>query len=333
MKDKFRSLFIGLTFLMVVVSAIGLMVPLAVNVQAAAQAVATATPRLTPTSQQNSPTPLVTPTLPKTVAFADVKPGIYDTGGCAQFKPFGAPEIVVNLCVVNMEVLKDGSLTVAVSWTITGVPVTNQVTKLSYLSSPDIILRDNLGGRYPQTNAGGGAYADTILENGVPVMGWFAFPPPNLKATSFWLALDYGVKIEGLKLNKLLFTRNEMDLKWYEQTLYYPSNQWTAGKTEAGGEMIELVAIPGCTIEEWPAGEFESKYKNTMAISDITFEIHGWLEDTYGVREYLAQKVGYVKIDKENQAFFHTRIPLDKSAQCLSKIGEILATMTDTSTH
>lgn len=97
--------------------------------------------------------------------------------------------------------------------------------------------------------------------------------------------------------------------------------------------MIELIAIPGCTIEEWPAGEFEGKYKHTMTISDITFEIHGWLEDTYGVREYLAQKVGYVKIDKENQAFFHTRIPMDKSAQCLSKIGEIFATMTDTSTH
>lgn len=125
----------------------------------------------------------------------------------------------MNLCVVNMEVLKDGSLTVAVSWTITGVPVTNQVTKLSYLSSPDIILRDNLGGRYPLTNAGGGGCADTILENGVPVMGWFAFPQPNLKATSFWLALDYGVKIQELKLNKLLFTRNELKLKWYEQTL------------------------------------------------------------------------------------------------------------------
>lgn len=53
MKDKFRSLCIGLTFLMGVISAIGFMAPPAASVQAAAQLIATATPQVTPTSLQN----------------------------------------------------------------------------------------------------------------------------------------------------------------------------------------------------------------------------------------------------------------------------------------
>ena len=307
--------------------------------QAAAQAgpylAATATPAASATATAvktavvtGTPASTAVSITPQTIG--EAKPGVYDTGSCVTFEPFHhGDNITATLCVINVEKLKDGKIMVAVSWTIAGVKPNMQVIKLSYFESPNIILRDNFGARYPQINAGQGAYKETILENGVPVIGWFSFPEPNAKATSLSLSLDYGLRINDLKLEKFLFSRNEMQLDWYDQRLIYPSNQWAESKTDAGGAMIELNLIPGCTIEEWPAGDFEGKYKNSMDIGNVTYEIHGWLEDTYGVREYLAQKIGYVKIPVENQAFLRTRIPLSNSATCIAKISEILATLDD----
>ncbi len=138
----------------------------------------TPSPSFTPTptfteTPTDTPTPTITPT-PTAVYNA---PGLYVIGKCVELK------VHVLFCVLNVNVLANGSMVFNVSWKslISNV----SITKKSDLNNPNMYLTDNLGNRYNHVEVGGDAALRIKMEPKQVIYGYFAFPPALPGATSF----------------------------------------------------------------------------------------------------------------------------------------------------
>ncbi len=310
--------------------------PAAPQASATVALLPSSSPALTPTAEAaptstrtatSTPSPSATPapSASPTPAASGLRPGMYDASGCTEWS--SANRFTINWCVEGMEVLDDGYIQVGMSWTLTfliyGI---TSVTKLSDAGNKNMFMRDDLGNRYNQVNSGRAASNKTKFELNQPIYGWFLFPPAAAGASSFaFNDQDLHIAIENLDMDKIVFTREKLPLKWYPGfTLVYRSDRWQAAQTEEGAGKISYNLIPECQIVEWQPSPVQGQFKNNMAYGDITYDIYGWFEQNTSIREYLAVS-GLDGIDQQNQPFFHLTIPLDQKEACINEASEILA--------
>lgn len=66
--------------------------------------------------------------------------------------------------------------------------------------------------------------------------------------------------------------------------------------------------------------------KPAISIGEIVYEIYGWLEEEWGIREYVAVG-GLEALNQETRPFFHVMVPYEKTEQCLNEVSEILQSL------
>lgn len=94
--------------------------------------------------------------------------------------------------IVSFEILEDRRVKVNAQWTAT-FNSGSWVEKLSDRNNREMFLVDDLGRKYDHVDVGGAAATDTNLRNGIPVTGWYMFPPIDPHATQLvFFILDNG---------------------------------------------------------------------------------------------------------------------------------------------
>lgn len=219
-------------------------------------------------------------------------------------------------------------MVVTVSWINNGASPAGSITKPSDMGNTDIYLTDNLGNHYDHVNVGGDAARNIELLSGITYLGTFTFPPAQPGATIFTFHdSDNGLEIDDMALITPAIYTFRLPLKWYPSlTFEYRSDLWTSSLTEDGGGLLTHTEIPACQILEWQPSEIQGKYKNTMPIGPVTYEIYGWSEPEWGVREYLAAS-GIETYDFAVKPLFHVTIPYDTAERCLNDASIVLATL------
>lgn len=114
-------------------------------------------------------------------------PGIYKVNRC------GTNDLVISgtfvgtmtHCVTGAHIFEYGDMLLNVQWTIRNIPNNIELTKLPDTDNPYIYLTDNLGNSYKQFQAGDGAAQTVVMQNGVPLDGWFMFMPAKQGANTF----------------------------------------------------------------------------------------------------------------------------------------------------
>jgi hypothetical protein len=112
-------------------------------------------------------------------------------------------------------------------------------------------------------------------------------------------------------------------LKSAPLALEYRSDLWESVASDEGASIRHL-AIPRCEIREGNSAEIKGKYKNQISIGTITYDIYGWLEDVYGVREYVYVS-GLDELEMETKPLILVTIPFDNQEACLNDASEVLS--------
>jgi serine/threonine-protein kinase len=148
------------------------------------------TPTLIPTE---TPIPTRTPT--------PFPPGKYAVTKCVTTLPLGSEDVKMIWCAVGLEILPDGKMKISTTWRPEFDPALGQLHKSSDKGNKFMYLKDNLGNRYDQLDAGAAAAEAMLLDTGQTIEGWFVFPPAHPGATTFIFQNDdQHVAIEGIEL-------------------------------------------------------------------------------------------------------------------------------------
>lgn len=292
----------------------------------------TPTPTITRTSTSApsaTVTPSATPTNSPTPGLVYNSPGFYPLGGCVNYILANKPLFNVDFCILSITINPDGHMIFTTSWT-THLPGNQSVRKKTDAGNRKMRVLDNLDNRYDHINVGGNAAKYVTMKDGDTVTGWFEFPPAQNNATAFtFYDNEQKVSIGPFSFTAPVILTEITDLTWYPLTVEYLTKLWEVGTTEDGGVLLMHTKIPRCEIHEWKTSDVIGKYKNTNELGGITYEIFGWLEDSVGMREYLAVEgiEGYVL---ETQPLFQASIPYDDSLQCIFDLSEVLATVKST---
>lgn len=286
-------------------------------------ALPSATATLTP-----SPEPTNTPTLAPSPTSNILQPGFYATGGC--FTTDIRYDVGLNFCVVNVQVQEDGSMMFTVSWTIdiydgSGLET---VLKISDRGNTNMWLEDSLGNRYDHFATGGAADDGVDIADGETVYGYFMFPHAVSGVRSFTFHDDdQGQQISNIILTEPIILYVEVPLKWNEFSLNPLIEDWEVEETETGAASLIHTSITNCVIEEWQPSPVEGKYKNTVTLGGIEYEIYGWYDDDNEryVREYLV--IGGIDgLDPDNLPLFRVYIPPEEDLACINAVTETLST-------
>ena len=248
-------------------------------------------------------------------------PGLYALKGCAKLNLTGI--LWVDWCVINAEVRRDGNMAFLVSWTpYVGTSPWIKVYKYSNQGSQNQYLTDEYDNRYVLIDVGGDAGRNFKVSANETFYGILVYPPPKPHSRRFTLHdSDFGVTIEDLWMLNGKPIWDELLLKFYPITLDYKLEKWAAAASESEGGSLTHLLYEKCRVYERPPAEIRGKYKNTIAIGPYTYKIYGWLEGTFGVREYLITE----GLETNSPVLLHTDIPLDQSLECLADISEVLA--------
>jgi hypothetical protein len=295
----------------------------------------TETPTEAPTATftpSATPIPSSTPTITPTSTPAHNQPGLYSAGGCVNMKqrigPYDYRPASIDFCVLSVEVTTDYSMIFNVSWTA-NFPKFVIATKKSDINNTNMYIRDDLGNRYNHISAGGAAAIEVDIEDGETVTGWFAFPPAKIGATEFaFHDADNDVFVGGMVLLNPIIINADLELNWYPYALTYKLASWETSTNDEGKNILTHTEFPNCQILENETSEIQGKYKNTITLGIVDYEIYGWYEFDKGwsVREYLAI-AGIENLDSYAQPLFHVIIPFDNEIQCIYDASEVLGTL------
>jgi hypothetical protein len=290
-------------------------------------------PTFTPTllateTQLPSPTPTITLTPPLVYN----APGFYgNVGGCVTYG-LERGNITVDFCVASIEVVRDSSMFVSLSWAIHNKGGYT-ITKRSDANNRNMYMTDDLGNRYGHDGAGGDLVSKIKMHDGdTSFVGWYHFSniASNAKAFTFHDD-DQKVQISNMVLVNPQIIKGQMALEHYPFALEYLLAAWKMETTAEGAKVLMHTQIPQCQIAEGFPAELQGKYKNTIAIGMIEYKIYGSTDNQnkLSLREYLAVK-GVTFSDPAQQPFFRVTIPFDNGTQCLTDVGTALSTLYST---
>jgi hypothetical protein len=289
---------------------------------------ATATLPPSPTAT-NTPTPLPTETeTPTPTATPDrVQSGLYSANGCTTIIFPTSALYRVELCVVRIEVDRNGYLLFTVSWTAL-MPPDRTLTMHSDEGNRNMYLRDELGNRYDHIGVSGSASTGYIFtDNNETTVGSYIFPPAKPGAHTFtFYDDDTRVEIANLVLTNPTIIRQVTDLTWYPFAVEYLLEDWTGATSAEGGLSLTHNEFPTCQLIEWAPGELVGSYKNTIELGPVTYDLYGWNETDWSVREYLAIS-GLEGITEDVQPFFHLQVPYENSQDCIFDASEVLSSL------
>jgi hypothetical protein len=282
----------------------------------------TPTSTLIPTATETpSPTASPTPNM--------VMPGFYATGDCATVEI--AYSVEYTFCVTSVTITRERHMLFSVSWTLTDISARFKVSKGSDKGNRRMYLIDNLGNRYDHIAGGGAAYQRVGLENNIPITGWFEFgaPPPGASKFTFYDD-DNKLVIKNIALVLVIVIYEDWNLINYPLSMEYRKENWSLIKAEDGSYTLNHAKIPTCTMQERVTAKPQGKFKNSIQLGKVTFDIYGYIEQgkNLGIREYLAIS-GLTNLEPGVQPFFYVTIPLDDSLQCIQDVSEVLATLSE----
>lgn len=277
---------------------------------------ATDTPTRLPTETE-TPTATVTPNT--------VQPGLYSANGCVRqiFGEFAAAQI--EFCVISIEVDRNGFMTFIVTWTAYMPP---RVTIRKGADESNMYLTDELGNRYDHIATSGSAGSEfNFALSGDTTQGVFIFPRARPDATIFTFHDDDNHdEIPNLVLVNPTIIREVSELAWYPFAVEYLLENWTGSRTPEGGVFLTHNQYPTCQLIEWAPGELVGNYKNTVELGPVTYDLYGWNETDWSVREYLAIS-GLEGITEEVQPFFHLQVPYENAQDCIFDASEVLSSL------
>jgi hypothetical protein len=262
----------------------------------------------------SSPTPGRAPTLDPNVLL----PGLYHTQGCA-IEPFRMGG-ELKTCVEYAEI-EDGSLKLVMSWTLKDN--THTIYRQSAKAQHNPYIIDEFGRRYGLTGSGGAAVQELLLQNDVPMFGWFSFPVPMNGAKHITFYDLAHINIE-LALTAREVVEATARLTKYPLQLTYLIRNWEVSEGELGAVTLSDTRLAGCAFSEVGEGAPEAKYKNTVTIGDIEYEIYGWSDpaNQRRVRDYVATP--WLQTDGSHPVFQVT-IPAGQDVECLTHLDELLS--------
>jgi hypothetical protein len=189
-------------------------------------------------------------------------------------------------------------------------------------------LTDDLGNRYNHIATSGSAGSEYNFEySGDTTQGVFIFPPARPGATIFTFHDDDNHDaIADLVLVNPTIIREVSELAWYPFAVEYLLENWTASRTPEGGVFLTHNQYPTCQLIEWAPGELVGSYKNTVELGLLTYDLYGWNETDWSVREYLAIS-GLEAITDEVQPFFHLQVPYENAQACIFDASEVLGSL------
>jgi hypothetical protein len=279
---------------------------------------ATGTPTLAP-----SPTPTATPTATPN----SVQPGLYSANGCVTIGLSHGTAFRVDFCVVRIEVDRNGYMLFNVTWTA-HMPSYGTITKGSDVGNRNMYLTDELGNRYDHIGLSGAAAMEYNFNfEGATTSGAYIFPPAHPGAHIFTFHDDDNRDVvANLVLINPTIIREVSELAWYPFAVEYLLENWTGGRTPEGGVFLTHNQYPTCQLIEWAPSEVTGRYRNTMDLGPVTYEIYSWNETDYSVREYLGID-GLAGITEDVQPLFHMQVPYENSQDCVFDASEVLGTL------
>lgn len=285
-------------------------------------------------SPEPTNTALPTATLPPTATPTDRPtpevqynlPGFYPLGGCTSYQ-VDVKNAKIEFCVISITIKNNGHMVFLVSWT-PKFGGGGTIIKFSDTQNPRMNIRDNLGNKYHHVGVWGRGRGDTQVESGQTIKGFFEFPKALPGATSFtFFDDDNDVSIGPFKFDVAPIILLELlELNWYPQSMEFPVEIWEVAESDSGGSQLNHLSIGNCSLIEWEPSDVEGKYKNTIEIGGLTFEIYGWNEADWSVREYVAV-AGLYAGEPEFTPLFRVRIPYDESLQCIFDASTVLGTL------
>ena len=272
-----------------------------------------------------TPLPTHTATPEPTPTPDHLQPGFYGAGGCVLYDVYTFARI--NFCVVNVEILQNMNMRFVVSWHIHIKTPKMTGKKRTDSENRNMYVIDNLGNRYDSISIGGHA-EEAHVEDGTQLFGWFNFPPPKPGANTFtFYDDDNNVRIEQIVLTTPIIIHQELLLHWYAHHLDYRIALWEAGASEQGGGQLAHLEIPECQIIEWEPSEPQGKLKNVVTLGETVYEIYGWNEASWSVREYRAVS-GLPGLEAVTpHPLFRAVIPYTAAERCVNDISEVFASL------
>ena len=279
---------------------------------------ATATPTSLPVETE-TPTPSATPNA--------VQPGLYAANGCVSIHLPQNWRFYLDFCVIRIEVDRNRNMLFTISWT-SHVPIPWRASKGPDAENRSIYLTDELGNRYDHiATSGTGTEEYEYTYEGETIIGIFIFPPANPGARIFTFHDDANHEgISNLVLVNPIIIREVSTLNWYPFSVEYLLEDWTASRTAQNGLWLTHNRYPACQLIEWTPGELVGSYKNTMVLGLVTYDLYGWTEKDWSVREYLAIN-GLAEITEEVQPFFHLQVPYEDAQNCIFDASEVLGSL------
>jgi hypothetical protein len=279
--------------------------------------------------------PTATATITPTLTIGSLLRGVYSSGGCTEYSvvqkhpSYGAIWAGFSWCVVSVEINKDGSMTLMVSWELTDFSeVITKVTKRGDLNNPNMYLTDNLNNQYAVIKVtGDGGAGDLTMEKGITYFCEFLFRPPKPGANTFSFHDDDNKSvISGIVLDKPSIFINDVLLKWTPASITYYSDKWTASQTEQGGFKLTHTKYANCVISESQPGEPQGALINTIDIGALKYDIYRTQMDKWSLREYVLVG-GLDEAVLATKPMLQVTIPYENSAECLDAVGTVLASL------
>jgi hypothetical protein len=198
----------------------------------------------------------------------------------------------------------------------------------SDVGNRNMYLLDEMGNRYDHIGVSDSASTGYIFtDNNETTVGSFIFPPARPGAHTFTFYDDDNLdEVANLVLVNPAIIREVSALNWYPSSMEYLLEDWTANRTEQNEFWLTHNEFPTCQLIEWAPGELVCSYKNTVELSPVTYDLYGWNETDWSVREYLAIN-GLEGITEDVQPFFHLQVPYENAQDCIFDASEVLSSL------
>jgi hypothetical protein len=279
---------------------------------------ATDTPTPLPTDTE-TPTPTATPNRLQT--------GLYTANGCVTIRFPISALYSIDFCVVRIEVDRNGYLLVTLSWTA-HMPPAGWIKKGSDVDNLNMYLTDEFGNRYDHVGLSGAAGTVYLFTfDGETAFGSYIFPP--IRSGGHIISFhddDNNEEVANLVLDNPTIIREVSALNWYPFSVEYLLEDWTASRTEQNELWLTHNEFPACQLIEWAPGDLVGSYKNTIELGPVTYDLYGWNETDWSVREYLAIS-GLEGITEDVQPFFHLLVSYENAQDCIFDASEVLSSL------
>jgi hypothetical protein len=260
-------------------------------------------------------------------------PGVYSSGGCLDYTlvkktNYGWPSASFSWCVEYVEIHKDGSMIFVMSWKLVDFSEgLTSITKRSDVNNSNMYLTDNLGNRYDAVIVSGDAAHDIIMQKDVTYYGTYTFRPPKPNANRFTFHDDDSDKeISDILLLKPSVYIYDIYLKLAPLAITYYTDKWTAGETDQGWFRLTHTKYANCQVMEWQPGEAQGKYRGSIDMGNLTYDMFSAQETDWSLREYVLIG-GLENVKLSEKPSFHVTVPYNNSVACLDDVSSILASL------